>query len=1112
MFKVKYTIFSSLAMLFLFQSVTAQQWYALKHKASGLYLNFPATASDNPKLSATATPVCFAHTADGATVQNAEGEFLSANSNGWSINSTTDASKAMSVMVSPLADGTVTLRYRNGTGFGTDATTSDSKVFYDKNRRNENSRFTLEPVSSTATFEGKFQTFQACMENQGEVTLKKAGDIHLWSSEPLKGTTLNFQSNDAWLICDHVLPADFIDKYLQYIKVNGEKAVLNQNIRVAIWRDGCAVIPHDTRYQAFTAYHDANLQGKSISLAVGNHTNLDASANEISSFVLKRGYMATVATQTDGGGYSRVYVADHADVVVNQLPTATDNRISMVSVRKWNYNNKKGWASTTANTGQANSVRANWIYSWSAGYNSSSNQEYAPHKSHMYWPGWSEINGKNNSNHVLGYNEPDHSEQHDNCDCNGVISAWTAFQHSEEFLQSGMRIGSPSPTDVNWISDYAGYLDGYARRCDFVTFHSYWTGDANSWKSQLENIHNKTKRPIWITEMEYGASWLDPGYSDVSTAENKYRAIFNLLETLDYVEAYFPYNTDLWFNRMIYEQGGLTPAGQQFRDWDSDFAYKAREQFVPLWWQPAASNVSIKSALSSDGKTLTLTTNNPNLDYTTALYIERENLETGEWITLITDNNRPSFDNQNNTYTLDISTLNLDLQRDQLRLRVMLNTGKEVVSEAITASLLQNGSIITSNKDNVPGWTCVKSAQNGYTKSTGDTYLEVWDVTAQGMQFDYYQLIPDLPAGYYELSALCFNSANGVETDSVNGAVVLYASTPSLRYSEPVLQESVIDDSLRLTIPYIYIAVGDTLRVGIRNAAPMTARWAGADDFQLRYLGKAVSALNTEATLWTKEQLRQRSSDILLSGTKTQVERALNSTATSLPFYQRAAAAMAVLNQERYMRLLDAQDTHVYDLTALIVNPNAQRADAYGWQAQNVQFDAANAWDGSTSGNSYFNYWSGNTWPSTLKQTITDLPAGDYQLSCLARGSSTADFTLSALVEDNVLATTKINGQGDATISTSPYVKGWMPTDTLSFSLKQGEKLTLWLQCTASGSAWWSADEFTLRYLIPHAPVGISGINSTKENDKTFTLQGTPAGKNHQGVVVSKGKKTLQNR
>lgn len=1091
----------------------ADSWYRLKHQASGLYVQFPSATSGNPTLEGQGSIVRLQMSSEGAIVQNTEGHFLSANSNGWSINTTSEATKAMNLQVSPLPDGTATLRYRNGTGLGTDATTQGSKIFYNKSRRAKNSFFILEPASEQSAAEatlGNVPTISVQERIEGEnLTLTAKGDLHLFgTTDVLKDANINFQSEEAWLILDHIRPQECVDKYLQFIKVWGETAVLNQNVRVAIYKDGCAIIPHSNRYQAFHGYYQANRQGTTINLSIGTFNNLGEQANQMNSFVLKRGYMATLSSNADGSGYSRVYVADHADIVVDQLPASLAGRVSSIVIRRWNYNNKKGWASTSNNTGDANTVRANWIYSWSAGYSSSNNAEYVPHKSHVYWPGWNEINGKSGSNHVLGYNEPEHSEQHSD-QCGTTISAWTAFQHSDEFLTSGMRIGSPSPTDASWLTEYCGYLDGYARRCDFVAYHAYWTGDMASWKSQLEAIHNNTKRPIWITEMEYGASWLSPGYTDVNSAKTKYEQIFNLLESLDFVEAYFPYNTDLWYNRMIYEQGGLTPAGQIYRDWDSDFAYKSWTQLTPLWWQPSASTPSLKVALSTDAKNTEFTTRNGNMDYTQTLYIERQNPETKVWEVIITDTKRPNFDNAENNYVLALSEYPFDLEDDLFRVRVILNNDKEVISDPVSGALIQNGDITTTSKTTVPHWTCERNAQNGNTKATGDTYLEVWDAKAHNIQFKYYQELSNLPAGYYALQAQCFNSANGVEGDSVNGAVVLFAENrkSGVEYTAPVLHESTIDDSLMLSLPYIYVVAGDTLHVGIRNIANMTARWAGADNFKLTYLGRAVTNLNQEACTWAHQVTDSLLQSCQLSGVQTQLNRYAASTSNTSLMFQNLMRGVRAAQAERFAQPIE--ETEHFNLTSLIVNPNVAAGDSRGWTATNVNFDAANASDGTTSGNSYFNYWSASSYTSTLRQELRYLPAGDYELRVLYRGSDKAQLTLSAEGNGKTLSSISLPGRGEATVSGEPYVKGWMLSEPLSFTLPMNQTLAIELKCEGAAGAWWSADDFQLHYVSPAVPTAISLPAEVKRQTPDFKLNGQQATSNHRGIVVRQGGKFI---
>ncbi len=281
-------------------------------------------------------------------------------------------------------------------------------------------------------------------------------------------------------------------------------------------------------------------------------------------------------------------MADHADIIVNQLPTASNDRISSVVIKRWNYCNKKGWGDTGNNQNEARTVRANWSYSWSAATTAPTTRSTSPHKSHVYWPSWSEINSKSASTHVLGYNEPEHSEQHSD-DCGTTISEWSAFQHSSEFLSSGMRIGSASPTDASWLTNYIGYCDGYARRCRFCggaclldRRHRLVEVAARQHLFRNEAPHLDHRNGIWRLVAH-------ARYTSTDAAKAKYPTDFRLAGDTRLRGGLRAVQRRPLYNRMIYEEGGVTPAGQIFRDYDSDFAYKARQQFEPLWWQPAAS-------------------------------------------------------------------------------------------------------------------------------------------------------------------------------------------------------------------------------------------------------------------------------------------------------------------------------------------------------------------------------------------------------------------------------------------------------------------------------------------------------------------------------------------
>lgn len=523
-------------------------------------------------------------------------------------------------------------------------------------------------------------------------TLRLSEPTDLWvpsSAAALVSGVIDLAHDEAWIITPHWKPSEAISRLLPSVTISGSKATNKSNARVAIYLDGAAVIPQTDSYKPFRGYTDTDFKGREVILGLGKNNALGKDANCLRSFVLKRGYMATLATNSDGSGYSRVFVADHHDIVVDVMPEALDRRVSSVVIRKWNWVSKKGWAST-GGADRSGTVRANWFYSWSASYTSTTDQEYVPEKTHLYWPSWSEINEKDNITAVFSLNEPEHSEQHtsDRCTCGGTISEWDAFDKLHTgFFESGLRIGSPAPTDANYLTNYITYCNNYAYRCDFVVTHAYWKGSISDWKSRLEAIHKATGRPIWLTELEYGASWDTPGYTDVTSAAEKYRQIFDLLEELDYVERFVPYQDDLWYNAMIYQDGSLTPAGILFRDYASSHAYKAEQQFIPVWWKPSVKDVTLTAPTGSDAAidAVTFGTTNPNGDVTDQFIIQYQESD-GTWSDVYAETDRSLFDTSSHSVTIDVTAIPSGMAT--FRLKVTTITGGEEISDPVSVDVV----------------------------------------------------------------------------------------------------------------------------------------------------------------------------------------------------------------------------------------------------------------------------------------------------------------------------------------------------------------------------------------------------------------------------------------
>lgn len=913
-------------------------------------------------------------------------------------------------------------------------------------------------------------------------------DLHVISeSAPLTGCNINLKNEKAWIIFDNVRPSNVINNYLRQIKINGVTASNNNNCRVDIYLNGAVVIPYNKTDEVFTGYDGEQYTKEALGLTVGAHKDLGRDANRFRSFRLKRGYMATLASDKNGKGYSRVYVADHKDIEVPVLPNALYGRISSVTIKKWQYVNKKGYCSTKGSTKDvAGKIRATWFYTWSADNSSSEDLEYIPIRQHKWWPSITQIGG-HESTACLSLNEPEHSEQHNNCDCGGAINEWTACTLTTDFQETGMRIGSPAPTDAGWLSNYIGHCNDMAYRCDFVAIHCYWgsneANDGNAWYNKLKAIYDATKRPIWITEWAYGASWTKEswpdGWSD-KLEQNRWRVkdIMQKLEEAPFVERYAYYEHDTQFRNLIdWSDGHITPAGKVYRDMKSNFAYNADVQFTPVWWAPSLKTPQLKTEINeADGK-LIVTITNENTDCTDILSIQKYNEASKLWEDYYVENDRSVFDEKTLRYEFSLS--DFDIENDQLRVYVKRTQGDEAMSAGGSTGYITNPNIFASNKTTIEGWNCKKSAYNGYTKATGDTYFEVWSEKAAGMQFDYNQDIKDLPEGIYELSADVFNTTDNVAGATINGSVVLYAQADTVQYIANVTKDCTIDNCDRLTIKNIIVKNG-TMRIGIKNVGEMSGRWAGADNFKL------VRKADLDE-YWLKNYYANR------------------------------------IAQDEASRKLTFKDidAETADASAYVVNPSCQRTDTYAWTTKNVE-TANNESSTASTDNAYWNMWQGSAYTSTMTQDIAYLPEGRYSANALLRGSEDAkEISLTATVispdKQETSSTAKIKGTGNKSEADAAYKNGWTKAVTDYLIVRPGDILRLTMKADFSKSGWWSADDFGLTYqYVEPIETGIEAISAQqptrRDNNAMYDLTGRRIVNNNQKGLYIKGNKLMIKR
>ena len=85
-------------------------------------------------------------------------------------------------------------------------------------------------------------------------------------------------------------------------------------------------------------------------------------------------------------------------------------------------------------------------------------------------------------------------------------------------LRSGLRVGSPASTNPNgvygWLVPFFRICDENNYRVDYVAVHEYWYATGKQFYDRMNEYYNLFKRPIWITEFNYGANWTTESWPD----------------------------------------------------------------------------------------------------------------------------------------------------------------------------------------------------------------------------------------------------------------------------------------------------------------------------------------------------------------------------------------------------------------------------------------------------------------------------------------------------------------------------------------------------------------------------------------------------------------------
>ena len=394
----------------------------------------------------------------------------------------------------------------------------------------------------------------------GSIILGESSYLNLENSYPLhEGLSITFESNISWIRLLNVEPTSAYYYYHDNFFQENQLLSYPENLRIDnYYYNGSIIRPKQENNSFLTVFSDFNRNGEFANISTNDvHVDELIPSNlndEISSFILKKGYMATFAENNDGSGNSKVFIASEEDIVIEELSNYLNNKISFIRVVPWNWVSKKGTA------GDVQYMNNDWFYKWSNNGNSDLDREYTP----MAWgKGAADddndieiIKSKYKSTHVLGFNEPD--------DCNGQSGQYgnmcvvdTSLTYYKNLLKSGLRMVSPACRQgaaFDWLNEFNSKAIEENIRIDVIAVHWYdWASNPenspnanpqdvyNRFVNYLESVYELYGLPIWITEFNanrHRNEWVHRQFLQLALP---------FLEETNYIERYsfFPPTTQV---------------------------------------------------------------------------------------------------------------------------------------------------------------------------------------------------------------------------------------------------------------------------------------------------------------------------------------------------------------------------------------------------------------------------------------------------------------------------------------------------------------------------------------------------------------------------------------
>ena len=997
------------------------------------------------------------------------------------------------------------------------------------------------------------------------------------------------------LILTRVKPSVAIIQWLSKVQINGEEAVDGSNCQVKLYNRGCIIMPYERNFKPLTVFSGQRYEGESCNEFGTENTDgymntLTARKlnNRIRSFKLKRGYMVTFSTLAKGRGYSRCFIAADKDLEMATLPAVLDRKITSYRIFKWYDTGKPQLAAAGGDNSACNALNVTSTYTWGTTSDMSPDIENVPHHIYENYPSPSALGACTTSPHMKTNNEPmntadDPKGQTEDVDA--VLANW------EDLMATGMRLCSPSSWDGSDYTNGTGYIkrfidsiDARGWRCDIIDLHCYWPeGNFGS----IGNWTNSTGRPVWISEWVWGASWNNNGAfaSGVTEAQNAeaLKRICPVLNNNDCIERYYYWNFERDPSK-LYKNGKLTEAGQYYASIDANLGYNGKHDFVPTT-PPQYGPSNFKQTVLATGKTR-LTWRDANGEYNRLMEVQMKDAM-GRWLVLDTIQQKETASTYSYTIDSDDESILYRLHLIDMNGKEYYTTDELYLGDAfeIDGQLYYAGGNMFPNGEFDLGFT-------DWTSGTGEPLAEPqFQVVADGGYRGGAYLQSHLNGGVstaasvkrvvelqegenYVFRIVTRNGGNYIKFClSSDGTTLSKSVAKAKNESEWSVSTSTFNAESYTTgilSCYSLAAKAQIDDVQLRRLFPSReeAMADGIEEAKLR--AEAQKAFNTDYPFLNDDLTARMNAIAGVSPLgKTEMETLLaehlsairkkaeqGTIATTLqsiaerpcPDYEKMLRLQGDMNEAQTAEglitsynLLDSllkKNLAFSPSSKQPKNPSFAGEKSDYWEVKVGTYKDGDQKAATKHGKTCWNAWWSTTRQDAtmeIRQTITNLPEGYYQLECKAM---TEHFCISdqhgylrSGGREAVTHTIRrgyfdmpVENHWDTLTSTPIYVE---PKGSLTVGFvgsKQGAEAGKWHTFgNANGTSdnregWWCATDFVLKY---HAIDDLTGINSpsqtipdegerSMEDGQCFDLSGRPKAKHQPGISISKGRKTLK--